>query len=128
MTESAPDTVNATPSDAPGDVARHIVDVLADRQAEDILLLDIREVASFADFFVIATAVNARQMRALIDTCDKALRNEGIKPLHKEGESDSGWVLVDYGDIILHIFTPELRDYYALEELWQDATEVVRIQ
>ena len=112
----------------PTDIARRIVDLLADRQAEDVLLLDIRQVASFADYFVIATAVNNRQMRALVQLIDSELREEDIKPLHREGGIDSGWILVDYGDIILHVFSPELRDYYALEELWQDATEVVRIQ
>ena len=114
--------------DKPTELARHIVDLLSDRQAEDILLLDISGVASFADYFVIATADNPRLMRALVQMIDKDLRNEGIKPLHREGDSDSGWVLVDYGAIIVHIFSGDLRSYYALEELWQDATEVVRIQ
>ncbi len=114
--------------DKPTELARHMVELLADRQAEDILLLDISGVASFADYFVIATAVNSRQMRALVEIVDKDLRAEGVKPLHREGDSDSGWVLVDYGAIILHIFSTDLRGYYALEELWQDATEVVRIQ
>jgi len=113
---------------APADLARRIVDLLADRQAEDVLLLDIRQVASFADYFVIATAINNRQMRALVELVNTELREEDVKPSHREGGIDSGWVLVDYGDIILHIFSPELRDYYALEELWQDATEIVRIQ
>ncbi len=113
---------------APADLARRIVDLLADRQAEDVLLLDIRQVASFADYFVIATAINNRQMRALVELVDTELREEDIKPHHREGGINSGWILVDYGAIILHIFSPELRDYYALEELWQHATEVVRIQ
>ena len=113
---------------APADLARRIVDLLADRQAEDVLLLDIRPVASFADYFVIATAINNRQMRALVQLVDTDLREEDIKPHHREGGVNSGWILVDYGAIILHIFSPELREYYALEELWKDATEVVRIQ
>jgi ribosome-associated protein len=112
----------------PADLARRIVDLLADRQAEDVLLLDIRKVASFADYFVIATAINNRQMRAFVELVNTELREEDIKPSHREGGVDSGWVLVDYGDIILHIFSPDLRDYYALEELWHDATEIVRIQ
>ncbi len=114
--------------DKPTELARHIVDLLADRQAEDILLLDISGVASFADYFVIATAENSRQMRALTEIIDKDLRAEGVKPMHREGDGDSGWVLVDYGAIIVHIFSVDLRGYYALEELWKDATEVVRIQ
>ena len=114
--------------DKPTELARHIAELLSDRQAEDILLLDISGVASFADYFVIATADNPRLMRALVQMIDKDLRNEGIKPLHREGDSDSGWVLVDYGAIIVHIFSGDQRSYYDLEELWQDATEVLRIQ
>ncbi|MDZ4278946.1 MAG: ribosome silencing factor [Dehalococcoidia bacterium] len=112
----------------PADLARRIVDVLADRQAEEVVLLDIRAVAPFADYFVIASAVNPRQMRALIETLDKELRGEDVRSLHREGEVDSGWVLVDYGPVIVHLFSPELRDYYALKELWRGATQVVRIQ
>ncbi len=128
MSPSSETAPEGRPLDKPTDLARHIVDLLADRQAENILLLDISDVASFADYFVIATATNPRQMRALVELIDKDLRGEDVKPLHTEGDVDSGWVLVDYGAIIVHIFSVDLRDYYALEELWQDATEVVRIQ
>jgi len=112
----------------PDDVARRIVDVLADRQAADILLLDIRTVAPFADYFVIASAANPRQMGALVETLEKELRQDGVGPSHQEGAIDSGWVLLDCGAVIVHLFSPELRVYYALEELWRDATQVVRIQ
>ncbi len=116
------------PLSEPADVAHRIVDLLADRQAEDVVLLDIRRVASFADYFVIATAVNPRQMRALVDTLDKVLADDSVRPLHKEGVEASGWVLLDYGAVIVHLFSPELREYYGLEELWRAATPVVRIQ
>ena len=77
---------------------------------------------------MIATAANPRQMRALVDILDKELRDD--KPLlsRVEGELDSGWVLVDYGSVVVHLFAPEQREYYALEELWQAAPQVVRIQ
>ena len=104
------------------------MDLLADRQAEEIVLLDIRRVAPFADYFVIASAVNPRQMRALVETLERDLRQDGVRARHKEGALDSGWVLVDYSSVIVHLFSPELREYYALEELWQEATPVVRIQ
>jgi ribosome-associated protein len=104
------------------------VDVLSDRQAEDVLLLDVRQVAGFTDYFVIATAENTRHMRALVDILEKDLRNEGIKARHVEGERDAGWVLVDYSDVIVHLFSPELREFYALEELWGAGTPVVHIQ
>jgi ribosome-associated protein len=112
----------------PADVARRIVDLLADRQAEDIVLLDVRRVASFADYFVIASAENPRQMRALVETVEKDLRADGVRSGNQEGSPDSGWVLIDYGDVIVHLFSPDLRTYYALEELWRAATQVVRIQ
>lgn len=110
------------------DIARRITDILADRQAEDIVLLDVRRVASFADYFVIASAANPRQMRALVETLHKELRVDGVQVRHQEGGLDSGWVLLDYGAIIVHLFSPELREYYGLEELWRQATQVVRIQ
>jgi ribosome-associated protein len=100
------------------EMARRIVDLLSDRQAEDIVLLDIHEIAYFTDYFVIATALNQRHAAALIDAFDKELANEGIKALHREGESTSGWVLVDFGGVIVHVFTPEDREFYNLEGLW----------
>ncbi len=113
----------------PSELARRIVDLLSDRQAEDIVLLDIHEIASFTDYFVIASAQNARHMNALINAFDKDLANEGVKSLRKEGESDSGWVLVDFGAVIVHIFTAEDRTFYNLEGLWGRAgVPAVRFQ
>ena len=109
-------------------LARKIVDLLADRQAEDILLLDIRAVTAFADYFVIASAPTVRQMRALSDAIDSELAKDGITPYGREGESASGWVLLDLGDVIVHIFGPEERHFYDLEGLYRQATPVVRIQ
>jgi ribosome-associated protein len=120
-------TLRSCHSLEPVDTARQIVDLLADRQAEDVLLLDIRQVASFADYFVIATASNARHMRALAETLYKEIPPKTGGKRH-EGDSESGWVLVDYSDVIVHLFSPELRGHYALEELWSEATAVVRMQ
>jgi ribosome-associated protein len=109
------------------ETARRIVDLLADRQAEDVLLLDIRGVANFADFFVIGTGGNARHLRALVEMLQKEAPPEtGGK--HLEGAADSGWVLMDYGDVIVHLFLPDARAHYALEELWSEGTQVVRMQ
>lgn len=102
----------------PSELAGRIVDLLSDRQAEDLVLLDIHEVSSFTDYFVIATAQNPRHMTALVDAFDKELANEGVKSLRIEGKSDTGWVLVDFGPVIVHMFTPEDRTYYNLEGLW----------
>lgn len=91
-------------------------------------MLDIRNVASFADYFVIASAGTARQMDAIIEEVEKELSADRVRPMGREGASDSGWVLLDYGDVILHLFAPEERAFYDLEGLWHSATAVVRIQ
>ena len=105
-----------------------IVDILDDKLAEDILLLDIGEVSDFADYFVIATATSDRQSQALLDTLVAELRDQKTKPLHTEGDRTSGWQLIDYGDVIVHIFSPDQRAFYRLEDLWSDAKVVVRMQ
>jgi ribosome-associated protein len=110
------------------DLARRIVELLSDKRAEDILLLDIRGVALFADYFVIASAETARHTQALCDALDEELSKDGISVWGREGEAGSGWVLLDYGDVIVHIFGPEQRSFYDLEGLWGEAVPVVRIQ
>jgi ribosome-associated protein len=113
----------------PHEIARRIVDVLADHQAEDVVQLEISAIASFADYFVIATGLNPRHMTALLNALDKDLPNEGIQPLRREGEASSGWVLVDFGAVIVHVFTPEDRVFYDLEGLWSRAgVPAVRFQ
>jgi ribosome-associated protein len=98
-------------------------------QAEDILLLDIRNAASFADYFVIGTANSDRQLNAILDEIDKKLgKEEKLRPIGREGEPASGWVLLDYGDVIVHLFGKEERTFYDLEGLWHEAVPVVRIQ
>jgi ribosome-associated protein len=110
------------------ELARKIIDALSEKQAEDILLLDIREVASFADYFVIASAGSSRQMEAALESVDQALKPDRPALLGREGEPESGWVLLDYGDVIVHLFAPDERAYYDLEGLWHAATPVVRLQ
>ena len=112
----------------PLDLARRTVDILADRKAVDVVLLDIRPVASFADYFVICSGTSERQMQALTDAVVEALEPEGAKPVQIEGTPDSGWILMDYGDVIVHIFYPPTRDYYRLERIWAEAPTVVRVQ
>ena len=112
----------------PDELARKIIEAASEKQADDILLLDIRKVASFADYFVIASGQTVRQLQAIIDAVSEAASKDGAKPLGKEGEPQSGWVLLDYGDVIVHIFAPDERAYYDLEGLWHAAIPVVRIQ
>lgn len=110
------------------ELARKIVDAVSDKQAEDVLLLDIRNVASFADYFVIASGTANRQIQAIIEAVERTAKAEGARPIGREGQLDSGWVLIDYGDVIVHIFAPQEREFYDLEGLWHTATPVVRIQ
>ncbi|MCP4168195.1 MAG: ribosome silencing factor [Chloroflexi bacterium] len=109
-------------------LAHTIIAILDDKQAEDILLLDIGETSPFADYFVIATATSERQSQALLSSLNDELRPQKIRALHIEGERTSGWQLVDYGNVIVHIFSPEQRSFYRLEELWSNAKVVVRMQ
>jgi ribosome-associated protein len=85
-------------------------------------------VASFADYFVIASGQTVRQLKAMLESVDGGLSPEGVEPLGREGDAASGWVLLDYGDVIVHLFGQEERDHYDLEGLWYDATPVVRVQ
>lgn len=111
------------------DIANIIVDSLSEHQAEDIVLLDISQISSFSDYFVIATAQNARHMDALMNVFDKDLANRGVDSLRREGESDAGWVLVDFGPVVVHLFTAEDREFYDLEGLWSMAgVSAVRFQ
>jgi len=110
------------------EVARKAVEAVSDKQAADILLLDTRKVCSFADYFVICTGDSGRQLHAIYDEVEHALKREGILPHHHEGTLDSGWLLLDFGDVIVHIFALEEREYYQLDALWSQAIPVLRIQ
>lgn len=112
----------------PAELAHKIVDILSDRQAEDIVLLNVEKVVSFADYFVLATGQNPRHMQALFEALDEDLGHEGLNPMGREGKVDSGWLLIDYGDVIVHILSTEQREYYDLEGLWSRAVAVVRVQ
>jgi ribosome-associated protein len=93
------------------------------------VILDLRNVSLLADYFVICSANSERQIAAIVDEMIEGLRRvEHRRPLRREGSSSSGWVLIDYGDVIVHVFAPVERDYYRLEELWAEAVPVVRVQ
>ena len=87
-------------------------------------MLDLREVTSFADYFVIATGTNQRQIQAMAEELQKRLRERGERPLSMEGVNNAEWVLADYGDFIVHIFSPQSRQYYDLERLWRHGKDV----
>ena len=108
--------------------ARRAVDVASDKQAIDILLLDVREVASFADYMIIMSALTPRQTNALAGDLTAAAKASGLAFHHREGTADSGWLLLDFADVIVHIFDEEQREHYRLEQLWKAARTVVRMQ
>jgi len=109
------------------ELARTAVDIIAATQGLDIVMLDIRAVSILADYFVLCTARVGRQARAIQEELVKGLRAKGIRPLSVEGEAAGGWVVLDYGVVIVHIFTPAEREYYQLEELWSEAPVVVKM-
>ncbi len=92
------------------------------------MLLDTRAVSSFADYFVICSGESEKQLQAIFDEIEHRLKKDGVLPLHREGTVDSGWMVLDYGDIVVHVFSPAERDYYQLEKLWSAAKPVLRIQ
>ena len=105
-----------------------MVEAASDKQALDIVLLDTRGVCSFADYIVMCSGDSQRQLVAIYDEVEHTLKRERILPLHHEGTVDSGWLLLDYNDVIVHIFAPFEREYYQLGELWSQANTVLRIQ
>lgn len=101
--------------------AFHCARVAADNKARDVLVLDMRDITPLFDYFVIATGASRRQIHTLAEEIDAAMRAEGEKRLGIEGYEASKWVVQDYGDIVVHLFDPDTRLYYALEDLWADA-------
>ena len=96
----------------------------AAKQATDVMILDVGSVIVITDFFVIATGSSDRQVKTIVDEVEKALRDRGVKPVRREGETEGRWVLLDYVDMVVHVFAEEERDYYSLERLWSDAPRV----
>jgi len=104
------------------------VRILEDKKGENILLIDLREIAIFADYFVICSGSSDRMIRGLADSAiDNIKKDFRINP-RVEGQSEDGWLLIDYGDIILHIFSPQRREYYRLEELWSEGKILLHVQ
>lgn len=110
-------------------LARTIVDAAADKKADNVLLLDLRGLSSVADYFVVCSGASERQLKAIADGINERVRADMQVTVYKtEGLSGGGWVLVDYGDVIAHIFAPSMRAYYNLEALWAKAPVLLRMQ
>jgi ribosome-associated protein len=111
----------------PKEVARAAIEIASEKQAENIVMLDIRAVAAFADYFVIMSAGTSRQISALQNDLEVRLEGAGASFHHKEGKAESGWVLLDFSDVIIHIFDQDQREHYQLESLWSEAVQVVTV-
>jgi ribosome-associated protein len=123
-----PAAPSANPDEEALALARRIVDLASDKKASDIVLLEIGGLTTLADYFVIASGQSERQLGAIVDGIAEALRDEGIKPIGREGSSNAHWLLIDYGSVIVHVMAPPERDFYQLERLWADAPLLLRLQ
>jgi ribosome-associated protein len=109
-------------------MARRIVDLASDKKAADIILLEIGALTSVADYFVICSGSSERQLGAIADGIAEGMRDEGIKPIGREGSSNAHWMLLDFGAVIVHIMAPPEREFYQLERLWAEAPILLRLQ
>ena len=105
-----------------------MIDVLEEKKAENIVLIDLQEVAIFTDYFIICSATSDRMISALLEAVVDEIRKKYRQRPRVEGQPQDGWLLVDYGDLILHIFSPNTRDYYGLEDLWAEGKVLLHLQ
>lgn len=98
--------------------------VALDKKAEDVVILDVRKISSIADYLLICTGNSEPHLKAIADEIGRRLRDAGIRPHHREGYPPSRWIVMDYNDVMIHIFHPDLREHYGLEQLWGDAKNV----
>jgi ribosome-associated protein len=111
------------------ELARRIVDLIVDKKGEDVVLLDMRERTIITDYFIICSGGSERQLKAIIEEVTTRIKEQHqISPRRVDGDATTGWVLLDYGDIIVHAFSPETRSYYDLEDLWREAAVLLKIR
>jgi ribosome-associated protein len=109
------------------ELAHTIVDALEDKKGEDIVLIDLQGVAIFTDYFVIATGTSDRMLDSLAEAAQQAVKQTYQINGREEGQPSEGWLVVDFGDVVLHLFAPEEREYYRLEELWETGKVLLRL-
>ena len=102
-------------------LANNIAELIFNKKGYGVKILDLKEVATFTDYFVICSADSDTQVKAIADEIDKSLRDSGLKSWHKEGYRALNWVLIDYVDVVVHVFKKDMREFYNLEKLWGDA-------
>ena len=110
------------------DIARDIAELASDALATNITVLDIGKLSVIADVFVVCSTDNPRQLRAVQEDVTEGLQEQGVRPLRVEGTADPGWVLLDYGDVVVHLFTEDQRQFYRLEDVWSEAPKLLVIQ
>ena len=103
---------------------RIAIDAAREKKATDLVVLDLRKTGAFTDYFLICTGGNARQVHAIADAVEQALKTKHVRPAHVEGYQRAEWILVDYFDFIVHVFAPSARSFYGLERLWGNATRI----
>ena len=110
------------------DIARTVMSISSDLQASNIVVLDVRTISYFTNYFVLMTADSRRQIQALANNIEGSLAKTGVNPHHSEGTADSGWILIDYGDVMVHVFDHDNREFYNIENLWDSSVVLFRIQ
>jgi ribosome-associated protein len=109
--------------------AHCVIDAIAEKKGEDIVLMDLREHALFADYFVICSGASERQLNAIVEGISETAKKQfRLHAYHAEGDAQSGWILLDYTDVIIHIFAPRQRHFYNLEGLWKEAPVILQMQ
>lgn len=106
------------------DLAVAVGDAAEDKKAADLLLLEVADVLAVVDVFLLATASSDRQLRAVAEAVEERARGLGRRPQQREGRAESGWVLLDFGDLVVHLFSEEQREFYSLERLWADVPRI----
>ena len=104
--------------------SRRSIEAARDKKAVEVTVLDLRKTGAFTDYFVICTGANPRQVHAIADAVEQALKADGRRPSHVEGYQRAEWILLDYFDFIVHVFSPSARQFYGLERLWGEATRI----
>src|SRR5688500_5404644 len=122
-TEGTRTTATAIKKRLTGDVAKAVRAAL-DKKAGDVVVLDLRNTPAFTDFFILCSGTSQRQVKAIADAVEEALRAAKVRPAHIEGYDRADWILMDFFSFIVHVFTPQTRAFYALERLWGDAEKI----
>ncbi len=110
------------------DLAREVAEIASDRMATNVTVMDISALSPIADVFVVCSADNVRLLNALSEAVVEGLRERNVRPRRTEGTAETGWILLDYGDIVVHLFTDEQRAFYRLEDVWSEAQKLLVIQ